>query len=98
VVVRVEERVGYSKFMNIPGAADTYIYLSETILVPYVKVFSTNMPKTKEIKLNKDYASYLEFIRSITLLVARTPIDPNKIAIRNAKLTSEIQKSKSNLN
>ena len=58
----IAKTLNYSKFMNMPGAADTCMYLSEFILPPYIEVFST-----KETNLAKDYSSYYDSMRSMTL-------------------------------
>lgn len=39
--------VGYASSMNIPGPLDTYMYLSESNVLPHVEIFSANVDKMK---------------------------------------------------
>lgn len=84
--------VSYCESMNIPGAAETHLYPSESILPPHIEIFSTNMNKMKEVSLTRSYGSYYDFMRSMTLPKIKVPIDPNKMAMRNAEIAFERQK------
>lgn len=84
--------VNYFKFMNMPGAADSHMYLSESILPPHFEIFSASMSKMKETNLTRDYTSSLDFMTSMYLPKIATPIDPNKMAMHNAEIAHRNRK------
>ncbi|KAK6436900.1 hypothetical protein LTR95_006904 [Oleoguttula sp. CCFEE 5521] len=75
--------VGYSSSMNMPGAADEYLYPSESIIPPHIEVFSDNMSKMKPKSMKRDYDSNFSFTMSLMLPKPRHVIDSNKMAMRN---------------
>jgi hypothetical protein len=75
--------VGYSVSMGMPGAADEYLFPSESIIPPHVEVFSTNMTKMKPKTITRDYDSHFMFIMSLTMKRPRRVIDPNEMAMKN---------------
>ena len=72
--------------MNLPGAADEYLYPSESIVPPHVEVFSTNMSKMQPKIMKRDYDSNFSFIMSLTMTKPRRMIDPNHVSMHNQEM------------
>ena len=80
--------VGYTESMNMAGAADVYLYTKDTIVAPHIDVLCESMSKVTRTELTREYASYFDFKRSMTLSRPKTIIDVGKMAARNARIAS----------
>ncbi|KAK3634121.1 hypothetical protein LTR56_015467 [Elasticomyces elasticus] len=83
--------LGYSASMNMPGAADEYLYPSESIVPPHVEVFTANMNRMQPTIMRRDCDSNFSFTMSLTLRKSRRMIDPNEMAMRNYEIASPMR-------
>ncbi|KAK4897239.1 hypothetical protein LTR49_028029 [Elasticomyces elasticus] len=83
--------LGYSASMNMPGAADEYLYPSESTVPPYVEIFNANMNRMQPMIMRRDYNSNFSFTMSLTLRKPRRMIDPDEMAMRNYEMASPMR-------